>query len=183
MGVLKSKSHIAVLLFMSWTAWVCLPITLHVADNFWPQRWKWNENLAWTLDNMEVCFLLWPPAPGLSKAHNFSGVFFGTLPLEREFQLDSATFSILLPLASMPVCSEEMHLQKGGIGLWEKGKNRRTRFWQLWQKLCLGPRISPASEKKLVVRRTRRGFWPSPPPVMSSRRAWASRTVCQIGIV
>ena len=24
MGVLKSKSHIAVLLFMSWTAWVCL---------------------------------------------------------------------------------------------------------------------------------------------------------------
>ena len=44
------------------------------------------------------------------------------------FQLDSATFSILLPLASMPVCSEETYLQKGGIGLLEKGKNRRTRF-------------------------------------------------------
>ena len=40
MGDLKSKSHIAVLLFMSWTAWVCLTITLQVADNFWPQRWK-----------------------------------------------------------------------------------------------------------------------------------------------
>ena len=72
MGVLKSKSHIAVLLFMSWTAWVCLTITLYVTDNFWPQRWKWNENLTWTLDNMEVCLLL---PPGLSKEHDFS-VFF-----------------------------------------------------------------------------------------------------------
>ena len=89
MGVLKSKSHIAVLLFMSWTAWVCLPITLHVADNFWPQRWKWNENLAWTLDNMEVFPSSSPP--GLSKGHNFSGFFPGTLPL---FSEHFTTFSI-----------------------------------------------------------------------------------------
>ena len=87
MGVLKSKSHIAVLLFMSWTAWVCLTITLHVADNFWPQRWKWNENLTWTLDNMEVCLLL-PPVCQKSMIFPF---FSGTLPL---FSEHFTTFSI-----------------------------------------------------------------------------------------
>ena len=77
MGVLKSKSHIAVLLFMSWTAWVCLTITLHVADNFWPQRWKWkwNENLTWTLDNMEVCLLFLPPPPRFLKRAQFFRFF------------------------------------------------------------------------------------------------------------
>ena len=91
MGVLKSKSHIAVLLFMSWTAWVCLTITLHVADNFWPQRWKWNENLTWTLDNMEVCLLFLTPPQVSQMGTIFSFFFFGTLPL---FSEHFTTFSI-----------------------------------------------------------------------------------------
>ena len=45
MGVLKSKSHIAVLLFMTWTAWV-MCLTLDVADKFWPQRWKFNKKMT-----------------------------------------------------------------------------------------------------------------------------------------
>ena len=55
MGVLRSKSHIAVLLFMTWTAWV-MCLTLDVADNFWPQRWKCNEKMTWTTKTTVVYF-------------------------------------------------------------------------------------------------------------------------------